>query len=114
MLELQRRYWPYFIEKLLEMSEKENPQLENETNKIGSVENGALLDNINNLQIFQHFYDTLHHSVAEIFQEMILASTFQYIEAIYKYMQLNGWSFFKFFRKCNREIKITRKTLKKR
>ena len=47
--------WSNFIEKLFQVSEKENFELENNRTEIDSVENKLLLDTISNLQICKHF-----------------------------------------------------------
>ena len=76
MVELHSEDWPYFIEKVLEISEKGNFELENEHDEIDNLENELLLDVIRNLQIFKHLYKPMYNSATDNLQEMILSGPF--------------------------------------
>ena len=107
LLELQRENRLYFIEKVLEMSEKTIFELENEDDEIDNLENELLLDVISNLQICKHFYKTLYNSTAGNLRKMILSSPFSYMQSVDKDIQLNDWSFLNFSENVSREIMKT-------
>lgn len=60
-----KKDWPYFIEKPLETSEKENFELEKHGTEIDSVKNELLLDTVIDFEISKHFYNTVYNTVAE-------------------------------------------------
>ena len=90
LLELKQKNWLYFIEIVLEMSEKEKFELENEENDI-DLESKLLLNIISNLQICKHCYNTLSNSCTDNLQEMIFSSYFSYMQSVNEDMKLNGW-----------------------
>ena len=54
-IERQRENWPYFIEKILELSEREKTELD----EFDNHERDFLLDFVSNMQICKHFYNTI-------------------------------------------------------
>ena len=92
------------MKKLLEISEEDNFELENESTETDSVENELLTNIIGDFQISKHFQSTMYNTGAENTQGIILNSPMQYQEALDRDMQLNRLLFSNFSSSSSREI----------
>ena len=82
MLKSKEKEWSFFLEKILEIFEKDYSELENEGTEIDSAENKLLLNTITNLRISKYFYNRRYNKVEDNLQEMILNSQMRYQEAL--------------------------------
>lgn len=86
MLELQIDDWPHFIEKVLEMPEREKIDL----NEFDDLEWELLSNVVSNLQTCKHFYNALYNSATDNFREMILSEPYSYFKSINEDIKLDG------------------------
>ena len=93
MSELKNKNWPNFIERLLEISDIKNLDVENLGTGVEIEENDLLIDTITNLQIFKQFFSTLYKVIGDNLLEVFVNTPMQYKEAIDRDI-LNNCCFF--------------------
>ena len=82
MSELKNKNWPNFIERLFEISDIKNLDVENLGTGVEIEENDLLIDTITNLQIFKQFFSTLYKVIGDSLLEVFVNTPMQYKEAI--------------------------------
>lgn len=102
LAELQNRNWPYFIEKVIAITEDMNKV------KIEEKENKILNEITRNYKICRRVYKSLYNSVADNFFEYLSTLLYYEISKLNEDIKTNGWSLAPDVRNYNGNVNLMR------
>ena len=102
LAELQNRNWPYFIEKVIAITEDMNKV------KIEEKKNKILNEITRNYKICRRVYKSLYNSVADNFFEYLSTLLYYEISKLNEDIKTNGWSLAPDVRNYNGNVNLMR------